>query len=195
MEADMITFDDLLENRARFTVTPKEGQSLPLGVTSSDLWDLWDVVVRQGSNNYSSLAGPGIQVRSGVVALEAYDFRGNGHGGRAGLSVFYYVEGAGFQGTTKGAFFFELENGIVVTWDRRVTVEIARTFIKSVDEALAECGELVEGVRAYCRPSFIFWKEWKFRGRWVYSVPDFPVIARKVWNLAQRLDAAEQGVV
>jgi hypothetical protein len=184
-------FSDLLEECSGFEIVPEGEQLLPLGVTEKLLWNLWDIVVKQGENFYGPKVG--IQIRQGEVALEAYDFRGNGYGGSAGLSVFYHEKGKRFQSTSGGAFFFHLKNGLVLIWDRRVTLEIAQTFVQTIDQVLLECGELTDGVRAQCREDFIFWKNWQFRGHRVVSAPDFTLIPH-VWKVVERLNAAEQGI-
>lgn len=185
-------FTDLLEDKNGFRLTEKQLSGVPDGVDANLLWNLWDIVCKQGEN-FFSFGKLVIAIRHGAIQLEAHDFRGNDAGGRAGLSVFYYEKGRRFQTTSAGTLVLTLENGMSVIWDRRVPVALARTFIETIDETCREYGELVDGVRTQSRKDFFFWKDWVFYGTRVVSVPNRSPVPH-IWKIAYKLDLAEGNI-
>ena len=117
---------------------PKKGEDVPPGVTKELLWNLWDIVSKQGE-----LLGKICGLKQNQLCVELSDFRNNGLGGSAGMSI---ARATGTGVMTLGAFF-KLANGVAVIWGKDLEIEEIQNTIIDIDEILTQTGELDQGVR------------------------------------------------
>ncbi len=110
----------------------------PAGLTAIVLWDLWDMCVKFGQ---STLKGIGFGMCD--LILEAYKFD-HKKGGRNGFSV-VKVRESGV--TEEGVYIFELQNGMIVIWDKGFSVADVQTIIKLTDELAVSVGEKIGSSR------------------------------------------------
>ena len=127
-------------NRDGFKIIPESAiMGLPDGVSGEMLWNLWDIGSKFGQGS-----GKGLGFKSTPLVLELNDFRNNGMGGSAGLTV-AKARDTGIM--DEGVFIFELENGVRVIWDKGLSVESVNASIVEIDEFAMAADLMKDGMR------------------------------------------------
>jgi hypothetical protein len=115
------------ENIGGFKIDPNRSlPNMPEGVSAEMLWDLWDIGVKFGKEENSRL----IEFKSAYLVLDLYDFRRNGAGWVAGLSIRKPIV---CTIENDAVFMFQLANDLIVTLNKRISAEIISQAIKDID--------------------------------------------------------------
>ena len=111
------------DNQAGFAPKP-EYRDLPDELSSRDLWDAFNRAWRDGTGRADMLGGGGtfFTIRCNGVTIDAYK-----PSGREG-SVYGLVIRTSDMFTIE--HFFELENGVRVTWEKGVSVRQVRGILR-----------------------------------------------------------------
>lgn len=131
---------DLGNDKDGFKIIPEKAFiGLPDDVTGEMLWNLWDI-----GSKFGQESGKGLGFKAAPLVLELNDFRNNGEGGSAGMTV---AKARGTGLLNEGIFIFELENGIRVIWDKGLSAESVKSSIAEIDEFSIAEGFMKDGIR------------------------------------------------